>query len=83
MDYNLHFENLVCNNERTLFKHLNLSPDEVIWSGPYLQGKGSRQEGCQIDFMIQTKHRVLYICEVKFYDREIPVSIIKEVQQKC
>jgi AAA+ ATPase superfamily predicted ATPase len=79
----LQFENLVCNNEKALFKHLNLTPDDVIWSGPYLQLKGSRQEGCQIDFMIQTKHRVLYICEVKFCDREIPLSIIKEVQEKC
>ena len=39
----LQFENLVCNNEKALFKHLNLTPDEVIWSGPYLQVKGSIQ----------------------------------------
>lgn len=78
----LQFENLVCNNGETLFRALSLVPDDVIWSGPYWQASGSRREGCQIDYLIQTKHRVLYICEVKFSEREIPYAIIKEVEEK-
>lgn len=78
----LQFENLVCNNGAALFRALSLVPDEVIWSGPYWQAAGARRKGCQIDYLIQTKHRVLYICEVKFSESEIPYSIIKEVEEK-
>lgn len=79
----LQFENLVCNNRTALFRALSLVSDEVIWSGPYWQKAGARREGCQIDFLIQTKYRVLYLCEVKFSEREIPYAVIKEVEEKA
>ena len=78
----LQFENLVCNNPSSLFLALGLATDEVIWSGPYLQTAASRRKGCQIDYLIQSKHHVLYICEVKFSEREVPYSVIKKVEEK-
>jgi hypothetical protein len=78
----LQFENLVCNNVDSLLSSLELEPDEVIWSGPYFQRPSARQEGCQIDYLIQTKHRVLYICEIKFSDREVPYSVLEEMEEK-
>ena len=78
----LQFENLVCNNVDSLLSALELTPDEVVWSGPYFQKPGARQEGCQIDYLIQTKHRVLYICEIKFSDREVPYTVLKEIIEK-
>lgn len=78
----LQFENLVCNNVASLCQALGLSEDEVVWSGPYFQVPTARRKGCQIDYLIQSKHRVLYICEVKFSEREVPYSVIKEVAEK-
>ncbi len=78
----LQFENLVCNNWRKLFQILKIVPDDAIWSGPYIQIPGSRKQGCQIDYLIQTKHQVLYLCEVKFSDREVAYSVIKECEKK-
>ncbi len=73
----LQFENLVCNNATSLCRTLGLSEDEVVWSGPYFQAPAARRKGCQIDYLIQSKYRVLYICEVKFSEREVPYSVIK------
>ncbi|MBS0654501.1 MAG: AAA family ATPase [Verrucomicrobia bacterium] len=78
----LQFENLVYNNADSLLRALAIAPDEVIWSGPYIQMPGARRQGCQIDYLIQTKHRVLYVCEIKFSDREVPYSVVKEIKAK-
>jgi hypothetical protein len=63
----MQFENLVCNNSAALFHILGLSVDEIVWSGPHRQMGTIPQRGCQIDYLIQTKYRVLYLCEVKFF----------------
>ncbi|MFC2049467.1 ATP-binding protein [Chlamydiota bacterium] len=78
----LQFENLVCNNWQLLFEILEIVPDDVVWSGPYIQTPGRGKEGCQIDYLIQTKHQVIYLCEVKFSDREVGYSIIKDLEAK-
>jgi AAA+ ATPase superfamily predicted ATPase len=79
----LQFENLVCNNGAALFHILGLSADEVVWSGPHQQMGTTRQRGCQIDYLIQTKHRVLYLCEVKFSENEVPYSVVNDVLAKA
>lgn len=79
----LQFENLICNNFFSLAEALELNSDEVIWAGPYFQTATTRRLGCQIDYLIQTKHNVLYLCEVKFSEREIPFGIVKEVSEKA
>ena len=78
----LQFENLVLNNRELILKNLGISPEDVVSENPYFQHGTTKQKGCQIDYMIQTKHRSLYICEIKFSKNIISHNIIAEVQQK-
>lgn len=78
----LQFENLVINNSRKIFELLSIRAEDVILSGPYFQRKTVRHEGCQIDYMIQTKQDIVYICEIKFKRNEISIDILSEVQDK-
>jgi hypothetical protein len=78
----LQFENLVINNSKKIFRLLSIKPEDIIQSGPFFQRKTDRQPGCQIDYMIQTKHDVVYVFEIKFKRDEIKSDIIAEVQEK-
>lgn len=78
----LQFENLVLNNRKKIWKHLKISPDEIVWDNPFFQNKTEKQSGCQIDYMIQTKYNNLYVCEIKFSLSEVRNEIIKEVEKK-
>jgi uncharacterized protein len=78
----LQFENLVLNNELRIAQLLNIPLEDIIFSNPFFQRKTQKQEGCQIDLMIQTKFNTLYICEIKFKKNSINSSVIKEVEQK-
>ncbi len=78
----LQFENLVINNHKKIIELLSIRPEDLIISGPYFQRQTTRQPGCQIDYMIQTKHDILYVCEIKFRREEIGTSIITEMQNK-
>jgi AAA+ ATPase superfamily predicted ATPase len=76
----LQFENLVLNNLGAIQQHLQISPATVLSAAPYFQNKTLRQEACQIDLLIRTKHTV-YVCEIKFR-KQIPLSIIYDVKEK-
>ena len=78
----LQFENLVLNNRASLYKLLEISLSDIVCENPYFQRKTSAQEGCQIDYMIQTKFNTLYICEIKFSKNPMTTEVIAEVQQK-
>ncbi len=78
----LQFENLVLNNRKLLFQHLGIKPDEIISDNPFFQRKTVKQKGCQIDYLIQTKHNTLFVCEIKFSKNEVGPSIIEAVQEK-
>lgn len=78
----LQFEAMVLSNRKIILQMLNISPDEIVFDNPYFQRKTVRQEGCQIDYLIQTKYNTLFICEIKFSQREIGSSVIHEVQEK-
>lgn len=78
----LQFENLVLNNKELLLKVLGIRPEDILSENPYFQHGTTKQKGCQIDYMIQTKHRSLYICEIKFSKNIIGLNIINEVQKK-
>lgn len=78
----LQFENLVLNNTDTLWKKLNLRRDDIAFANPFFQKKTSTHDGCQIDYLVQTKFNVLYLCEIKFSRHPIPSSVIEEVKQK-
>jgi uncharacterized protein len=76
----LPFENLVMENLDAIFKQLRIPRQTVLYAGPYRQSKTQRQQGCQIDLLIQTK-RSIYLCEIKFR-RQINSSVIQEVDRK-
>lgn len=78
----LQFENLVLNNSKTLWKRLNIKADDIVFENPFFQRKTSTQQGCQIDYLIQTKHNILYVCEIKFSRDVIHASVIEEVKEK-
>lgn len=78
----LQFENLVLNNRHFIHQHLKLSPDNILVENPFFQHQKSRHSACQIDYMIQTKTNILYICEVKFSRDVLKKEIIHEVKNK-
>lgn len=78
----LQFENLVLANRQKIQELLGIKPEDVIYDNPYFQNKTVRQEGCQIDYLIQTRHDTLYVCEIKFLRKLVKTSVIAEVQEK-
>ena len=78
----LQFENLVLNNRALILKKLGIRLSDIICENPYFQHKTTKQKGCQIDYLVQTKSGSLYVCEIKFTKNTIGTSIIQEVQEK-
>lgn len=78
----LQFENLVLNNRRNLHRLLQVNPEDIVNDNPFFQHQTTRQAGCQIDYLIQTRFDSLYVCEIKLSRKEIGVEVITEVQMK-
>lgn len=80
----LQFENLVLNrkNRLHLFARLGIPDQEILLSNPFFQTKTKQHGGCQIDLLIQTKFKTLYLCEIKFSGSELDARIVQEVRQK-
>lgn len=78
----LQFENLVLNNRELILKILNIRLEDLMSENPYFQRGTTKQKGCQIDYMIQVKHRSIYVCEIKCSKNIIGPKIIDEMQQK-
>ena len=76
------FENLVLNNRQYIWDNLGIKPADIVSENPFFQHKISRQPGCQIDYLIQTKFSTLYVCEIKFSKHPVPVKVINEVKKK-
>lgn len=79
----LQFENMVLNNRDLIYKALGINASEILCDAPYMQTATSKQEGCQVDYMIQTKFNTLYLVEIKFSKHVINKGIIKELQDKA
>ena len=75
----LQFETLVANNLKSLLPRLGLSGVNILSAAPWIR-RGGRGEGCQIDLLVQTESSA-YVVEIK-RRREIPASIVDEVQAK-
>ena len=78
----LQIEYLLLQNRPLLLKALSLSPADVVCEGPYRQSKRTTQKGCQIDYLIQTQTKNLFINEFKFKKRELNTDVINQVQEK-
>jgi uncharacterized protein len=78
----LQFENLVVHNRSFLWNLFNLSSRDILMEGPFFQNPTGRQQGCQIDYLIETKFQTLYLCEVKFHRNPIGMGILSEMEEK-
>ncbi len=78
----LQFENLILQNLPQIFEILHIKPANVLSATPYFQKKTARTKGaCQIDLLITTTYKNIYLCELKVRD-EIKAKIIHEVKRK-
>jgi AAA+ ATPase superfamily predicted ATPase len=76
------FENLVLNNRQRLWQLLKITPGDIVADNPFFQRKTSTQKGCQVDYLIQTRNKLLFICEIKFSRNEIKGSVVENMKEK-
>ncbi|MBB71200.1 MAG: ATPase [Legionellales bacterium] len=76
------FEALVINNADLLHQILHLRPEEITISSPYYQTATKQRQGCQIDYLIQTRLNTLFVCEIKFSSSPLTTKVIQEVEEK-
>lgn len=79
----LQFENLILNNRHLLWQKLNINRDEVLMDNPYFQRQTQRHSACQVDYMIQTKYNILYLCEIKFSRNSVTNKVVEELEEKA
>lgn len=78
----LQFENIVLYNRKEIWKSLGIRPQDILFENPYFQSQNTKRDGCQIDYMIQTRFRNLYLCEIKFSHHPVSGSVISEMTKK-
>lgn len=76
------FENVVLKNRELIHEALGINPADIVASGSYFQRQRTRQQGCQIDYLIQTKYKTLLVCEIKFSQNPIGMNVISSVKDK-
>ena len=78
----LQFENLVLNNLPVICDAMQVPLSSVVKFGPYFQRQTKRHQGCQIDLMIQSRYKILFLCEVKFSVDKIGMAVAREMDAK-
>lgn len=78
----LQVENLLLNNREAVLSLMGIYPDEVVCDGPFFQRKTTKVQGCQIDYLVQTRLGVLYLCEIKFTRTMLNRKVIDDVKNK-
>ncbi|MBM3197796.1 MAG: ATP-binding protein [Chlamydiae bacterium] len=78
----LQIENLAISNRSVIQSALQIHPSDVVCDNPFFQRRSTKQFGCQIDYLIQTKHNTLYVCEIKYSKNEIGTQVIEEMNEK-
>ena len=76
------FENLVINNRKTLLALLNINPAKIVYDNPYHQTKTQRIEACKIDYLIQDRHNIVHVVEIKFSTKKIGAFVIDDMKRK-
>ncbi|MDX8431252.1 MAG: ATP-binding protein [Candidatus Algichlamydia australiensis] len=76
------FENLVLHNRNLVLKELKIDYADIIYDNPFFQRKTSKQSGCQIDYLIQTRYNTLYVCEIKFSKNPVSPKVFSEIKEK-
>ena len=78
----LQLERLLLQNRGILLRYLGVNLVDIVASGPFRQFKTTTKAGCQIDYLVQTATKNLFVCEFKFKRRELGVDIISQMQKK-
>jgi AAA+ ATPase superfamily predicted ATPase len=78
----LQVESLLLQNRSLILESLGIKGDDIIADNPYIQKAAARRKGCQIDYLIQTNHRNLFICEFKFNRMPIGLEIVASMKEK-
>jgi hypothetical protein len=78
----LQLEYLLLQNRPLLLKSIGISAADVACDGSYRQSQTVSANGCQIDYLIQTHTRNLFVCEFKFKRRELGIEVAQEMQNK-
>lgn len=73
------FENFCLKNALYLAELMGFA-DRVLQWGPYFH-RGN--EGFQIDLIYVRSDKVITLCEIKYYNYLVPVSVILDVEKKC
>lgn len=75
-------ENLLLKNRHLIIGNLGIDFNQIVAEGPYSQKKTTRHKGRQIDYLIQTRTKNLFVCEFKYSRMEIKSDIIAEMEEK-
>lgn len=78
----LQFENLILNNRHLIKQSLKINPSDIIYDNPFFQHRTTKQLGCQIDYLIQTKLNTLFVCEIKFSKNTLGLNVVDEIKEK-
>jgi len=78
----IQIENLLLSNRRKVLKSIGIHPQDVVMDNPFVQHPTKQHEGVQIDYLVQTATKTLYLCEIKFRRNEIQSDVITDVQKK-
>ena len=70
------------NNRKLIIEKLQIDKSQIVFDNPYFQTKTKARQGCQIDYLVQTKLNALLACEIKFSKNEIGMSVIEEMEKK-
>lgn len=78
----LQLEYLLLQNRPLLLKSIGICSSEVVCDGPYRQSQTMNNKGCQIDYLVQTSTKNLFVCEFKFKRKELGKEIIDSMKNK-
>ena len=65
-----------------LWKQCGLTPGEIVQDGPFIQTPTTRRQGCQVDYLVQTVHGPIFLCEIKFQRGPVRPRVIEDVQAR-
>lgn len=78
----LQMEQLLLQNRNILLEVIGIHPADILANGPFRQSKTSTKAGCQIDYLVQTATKNLFICDFKFKRRELGMDVVTQVREK-
>lgn len=74
-------ESLLLQNRPLLLKALGIHVADIVADNPYFQNATTRQKGCQIDYLVQTHSKNLFVCEFKFKRRELSLDAVEATRE--